>query len=160
MLSVVRSGGFLSRMNADIIGREVHQLLEEVASYDEPRLALEDAPSLAELFKGAEQAERAFSPMRRKEPAPRQRPISRPAADKGHIKDTSTIRPEGRREAVLSVLKEKGPSYIKDISTVVRDVSEKTIQRELQALVAEGSVGKEGERRWTRYFLAASGTSV
>jgi len=32
-------------------------------------------------------------------------------------------------------------------------VSEKTIQRELQALVATGAVKKEGERRWTRYSL-------
>ena len=60
----------------------------------------------------------------------------------------------GRRDAVLSVLRSKGPLYIKDISTVIRDVSEKTIQRELQALVAEGVVARTGERRWTSYALA------
>jgi hypothetical protein len=38
---------------------------------------------------------------------------------------------------------------------VVRGVSEKTIQRELSLLVLEGTVRKQGERRWTTYSLAA-----
>ena len=37
---------------------------------------------------------------------------------------------------------------------MVRDVSEKTIQRELQALVEAGKVTRTGERRWTTYSLA------
>jgi DeoR/GlpR family transcriptional regulator of sugar metabolism len=59
-----------------------------------------------------------------------------------------------RRESILSVLRGKGPSYIKDISLVVRNVSEKTIQRELAALVSEGLVVRKGDRRWTTYELA------
>jgi hypothetical protein len=37
---------------------------------------------------------------------------------------------------------------------MIRDVSEKTIQRELQALIDSGEVVKRGERRWTQYALA------
>jgi DeoR/GlpR family transcriptional regulator of sugar metabolism len=59
-----------------------------------------------------------------------------------------------RRDAILSILSTKGPSYIKDISLVIREVSEKTIQRELAQLVLDGQVTKAGERRWTTYALS------
>ena len=42
---------------------------------------------------------------------------------------------------------------VKDVLGVVAGVSEKTIQRELLALVDEGILKKEGERRWTLYSL-------
>jgi GTP-binding protein HflX len=45
--------------------------------------------------------------------------------------------------------------YIKEkaISTVIFDVSEKTIQRTLQLLIDKGQIKKEGERRWAKYQL-------
>lgn len=147
LLTIAHTGSLLSPMNANLIAREAHLLLEEVASYDEPRLSLPDAPSLAELSRSAERP----NPVRRAAPAPRARVSTapkNPGQDKRQIKDT------GRRESIAAVLKEKGSSYIKDISTVIRNVSEKTIQRELQAMVADGILTKEGERRWTRYSLA------
>jgi hypothetical protein len=42
---------------------------------------------------------------------------------------------------------------VKDVSAVVKDCSEKTLQRELLALVAQGVLKKEGERRWSSYVL-------
>jgi len=72
--------------------------------------------------------------------------------DKGHAVSDTAER-SSRKETIMAVLKEKGPSYIKDISTVIRDVSEKTIQRELQNLVSDGRVERSGERRWTTYAL-------
>src|SRR3989344_1100421 len=51
VLSIARSGGLLSSMNAELISREAHQLLQEVAAYEEPRLFLDDAPTLAGLLK-------------------------------------------------------------------------------------------------------------
>jgi DNA-binding transcriptional ArsR family regulator len=77
-----------------------------------------------------------------------QKKTDRPAAvsDKGHVKD--------RRESILSVIKNKNQASIKDISTLIRGVSEKTIQRELSSLVEEGIVLKKGERRWSTYSLA------
>jgi len=151
LLSLARTGGTLSAMNADVIGREVHLLLEEVASYEEPRVSLGDAPSLAEISKATPREEVRTV---RREPvrAPERKIAAAPATqDKGHVSDNSSR--SSRKEAVLDVLKTKGPSYIKDISSVIRGVSEKTIQRELQALVGEGSVKREGERRWTKYSI-------
>lgn len=59
-----------------------------------------------------------------------------------------------RREAIVNLLKEQNGLSVKDFSKVISGVSEKTIQRELLALVDEGVVKKEGERRWSTYSLA------
>jgi len=171
ILSIARTSGTLSTMNADLIVREAHQLLSEIVSYEEPRLSFEEIPSLASLAKTS-----AASDSRERSGL---RSVARitydPALDtpegpehkgqsKGHIKDTipSATSEKGagknangeRRESILDVLRTKGPSYIKDISMIVRDVSEKTIQRELSALVAEGTVKRKGDRRWTTYEVA------
>lgn len=42
---------------------------------------------------------------------------------------------------------------IKDISLAFTDCSEKTIQRELNALVAKGQLKKTGTKRWSRYSV-------
>lgn len=156
VLSIARTGGLLSSMNAELISREAQQLLQEIATYEEPRIFLEEAPSLAALAKEAG-SERFTAPATRASEAARPpraafpRRSSAPAADsKGQIKDKTTE----RRQAITSILQAKGPSYIKDISTMIRDVSEKTIQRELQALIDSGEVTKTGERRWTQYAVA------
>jgi DNA-binding transcriptional ArsR family regulator len=158
ILSIARTGGLLSSMNADLIAHEAQQMLQEIASYEEPRLFLDDAPSLAELAKELV-SERHTAPQRQQlqgqsKAAVARRPTPAPATDKGQRKGHLSDKSGGRRDAIRAVLKTKGPSYIKDVSTVIRDVSEKTIQRELQAMVEEGSVTREGERRWTTYSLA------
>lgn len=167
VLSIARTGGLLSSMNAELIAREAHLLLQEIASYEEPRLFLEESPSLASLAKDiASQSSdrrpmpRPSTPYRRQQNSPSDSVTEAPGSGRqrgedkgqsiGHISD----RTSSRREAILSVLRSKGPSYIKDISTVIRDVSEKTIQRELQALAEEGTISRTGERRWTTYAIA------
>ncbi len=75
----------------------------------------------------------------------------------GAVKDTKVIQKDikrtqhSRRDAVLKIVKEKGLVSIKDISLVITDCSEKTIQRELMALISEGVISKKGERRWSVY---------
>lgn len=165
MLSLARTGGSLSPMNADLILKEAQLLLGEVAGYEEPRLELDELPSLASLAKSAVQsndsarlrsiARVTYDPLLDGE----ETEAARKGQSKRHIKDIGpSIVPatpnSSRRESVLAILREKGPSYIKDISLVIREVSEKTIQRELAALVSEGVVKKEGERRWTTYSIA------
>lgn len=58
-----------------------------------------------------------------------------------------------REERIVEVIRDKGIVSIKDISTVVFDVSEKTIQRTLQTLIDKGHIKKEGERRWAKYQI-------
>ena len=58
-----------------------------------------------------------------------------------------------RRNDVLNIVKVKGQVSIKDIVLMLKDVSEKTVQRELFSLVKEGVLKKEGEKRWSVYKL-------
>jgi predicted HTH transcriptional regulator len=60
---------------------------------------------------------------------------------------------DDRETRVIDVIRDKGVVSIKDISTVIFDVSEKTIQRTLQTLIDKGQIKKEGERRWAKYQL-------
>lgn len=148
VLSIARTGGLLSSMNAELIAREAQQLLQEIATYEEPRLFFDDAPSLAVLAREAAQERNDQQGTR-----PERRMPERPHT--GQIKDSGVIRDKNsnRKAAIRSVLEKKGPSYIKDISTVIRDVSEKTIQRELQHMIDAGEIAKSGERRWTMYSI-------
>ncbi|RLB92650.1 MAG: hypothetical protein DRH76_11030, partial [Deltaproteobacteria bacterium] len=56
-----------------------------------------------------------------------------------------------RRDRILEVIKDKGEASIKDVSEVVTDCSEKTIQRELINLIKDNLIIREGERRWSKY---------
>lgn len=56
-----------------------------------------------------------------------------------------------RGERIRTVLEAKPQATIKDIAEVITDVSEKTIQRELNSLIEKGQAVREGERRWSRY---------
>ena len=58
-----------------------------------------------------------------------------------------------RQEMILNVLQTQSNLTIKDFAKVIKDCSEKTIQRELIDLMNKGLIKKEGERRWSRYSL-------
>jgi predicted HTH transcriptional regulator len=86
------------------------------------------------------------------------RPQKSPSSlSKGHIKDIKNVKDtgaSGRRDSIVEIIQAKGGSAnIKDISTVIRGVSEKTVQRELAALIESGVLRKEGERRWSTYYI-------
>ncbi len=56
-----------------------------------------------------------------------------------------------RRATILHFVLENKAVSIKEICAVVPDCSEKTVQRELNALIGEGLIKREGERRWSVY---------
>jgi DNA-binding transcriptional ArsR family regulator len=58
-----------------------------------------------------------------------------------------------RADRIKTVLEAKPQATIKDIAEIITDVSEKTIQRELNSLIEKGQVFREGERRWSRYSV-------
>lgn len=66
--------------------------------------------------------------------------------DKGQLSDRSRL--------ILEVVKEKGAVSIRDIASAISGCSEKTIQRELVALIERGLIKREGERRWSTYSPA------
>lgn len=65
-----------------------------------------------------------------------------------------SVKKNSRQSIIIGLLKRKKEIMIKDVSPLISGCSEKTIQRELLAMVKEGILKKEGEKRWSRYSLA------
>ncbi len=62
-----------------------------------------------------------------------------------------------RKKTILKFIKDNTQaqvqSSLKDILNHIGNCSEKTIQRELNDLIKDGYLRKEGDRRWSRYFF-------
>ncbi len=69
------------------------------------------------------------------------------------LPNSGSLKRSNRQNIVLSLLKKKKELTIKDISEVIKDCSQKTIQRELISFISLGAVKRIGERRWSRYSL-------
>jgi DNA-binding HxlR family transcriptional regulator len=72
---------------------------------------------------------------------------------KDRVSLSGEIKKTNRQNIIINLLKKRGGLTIKDIAEVIQNCSEKTIQRELVALIKNGMVKKEGERRWSKYSL-------
>lgn len=84
----------------------------------------------------------------------RQRRVNIPAGDISSDAYLVYSQLTDRAERIKTVLEAKPQATVKDISEVITDVSEKTIQRELNSLIEKGQVVREGERRWSRYSVS------
>ncbi len=80
------------------------------------------------------------------------------------LKDKNTVnnvvndvtKKSNRQNSIISILAKNDNITIGTISQIIKDCSEKTIQRELINLIDRGLVKKTGERRWSRYSLIKS----
>jgi hypothetical protein len=72
------------------------------------------------------------------------------------IKDNNVLKDikDKRQDIIIALVKKHRTLTIKGFTAVIKDCSEKTIQRELLSLVGSGVLKKEGERRWSTYSLA------
>lgn len=74
---------------------------------------------------------------------------------KGRVSDNeAAVNKNERRAVIFSLLRQKGEVSVADVATVISNCSQKTLQRELLAMVDEGVLKKTGERRWSRYSFA------
>lgn len=146
-LELASSGTFISKINFEVLKREYSNLLSKMLSCKDGYQALLDNisrpienPQIAEAKVEIKKEEiKPVSTISKKEPAKQ----SSYRVDGG-----------GRQGIIMNALKEKGPSSIGDLVGVFgSSISEKTIQRELNALVSAGTIKKEGEKRWRRYFI-------
>lgn len=62
-------------------------------------------------------------------------------------------RKQTRREQIVALFVKGVDVSIKDIAARIKGCSEKTIQRELNALVLDYTIERIGEKRWSRYVL-------
>ncbi len=82
------------------------------------------------------------------------RPTSQPKLSAPQNAGPSGAGDSDRRERIKVVLSAKGEATIKDITDIITDVSSKTIQRELNAMIEDNLIKRHGERRWSKYSLA------
>lgn len=66
---------------------------------------------------------------------------------------TDVSESNARTQEIMKIIKDNKKVTIKDISNQIKNVSEKTIQRELIKMVSLNLIKKEGERRWSTYSV-------
>lgn len=146
MLEIAFFAGYISEMNFSILKPELDLFLNEISNYQGAQPHLLSA-SLKVRF--------GPKPLSNGGPVVAKRHVSPAHAVSGQVATKSVVETKktSRREAILSIIKKRGKVSIKDISSVVVNCSEKTIQRELSVLVHEGVLKKSGDRRWSVYSL-------
>jgi len=171
LLNIAHTAEYISFMNKDVLIREYTQLLEFIREH-RGTLTAEDTAISDEFFnvpfpkesnqsstrlgttvsKGqdAHEGTGAISIKDTSKPITTQRQTSVRTDTNGSL----TKRRDSRRSVILGLLKNQTKISIKDVSSIISDCSEKTLQRELLAMVDEGVLTKEGERRWSTYSLA------
>ncbi len=150
---------YISEMNYAILIKELSLLLDTFDSYVEESGQQNSGVLSQDFF--------ALPEVHFTQTAPMVRPLGSDLIYKGHsvsdknVKDKSTqpkekdAKKSDRRQVILKLLKDSKVLSIKEFSKQIKDCSEKTIQRELLALVQEGVLNKKGERRWSTYSLTS-----
>lgn len=169
-ISIAQASGAISEMNGTLLQKEMRKLEDTVSSViaSSTKKLVIDPTLFADVDLQARQFDHIQQITEKRAPAtlPRasintinnlnasQSPVAKkPFVPKPQSEQAGAPKSE-RRDLILKLLAQRGNLNVKDFTTVISDYSEKTIQRELLALVDEGVVKKQGERRWSTYSLA------
>jgi hypothetical protein len=177
LLEVAQSAQLISDMNARVLMGECGQLADLIV---ERSSELSSVPygEVGEHFftventeNGAPAGAREGSRWHGNQDSGYESAAPAPAAQKPAPESTSEARASGverarrarsesakqrhskRRQTIIDLARERGRINVRDVAEAITDCSEKTLQRELLALVSEGVLNKEGERRWSVYML-------
>lgn len=149
LLETARTAGLISSMNAELLSEEYANLSEFVKNNREKirepneRTTKDEAlnvQGLTESYKGHKSDTKETKSLS-------ERVIVKKKPQKGQ---------KDRRAMLLDLMSKKDKITIKDAVSLIKDCSEKTLQRELLSLVEEGVALKEGERRWSTYRMATA----
>ncbi len=140
----------ISGMNYQVIRKEIELITKTVETKMDKRFVLEESfldVGSPESYKGQNIGHPTAHTV------PYKKPEQALVTSKTFIKKDITQHTQNRAQTILLSIKKGQELTIKDIAVSVTGCSEKTIQRELLALVAKGVLKKKGERRWSRYSL-------
>src|SRR5574343_345284 len=183
-LHVGYSVGVISRMNVDILAKELHSLRDIIASatnissMQNEGSHIEISHTLFDDFIANAEIGNEVLPdpkLKNEKLEINTKNIKDKiiqTSDKGHMLNQNLIpkrtlvaknyisnneKRKNRKDLILDFITERrlqGKTegvMVKDILMKIKDVSEKTLQRELSALVAKGVLKKIGDKRWSRY---------
>ena len=151
LLEVSLRGGLISNMNFSIIKQEFSNLLETLnSSNSSSEIKKESYPNVSRVFLDSQTNEQNEG-----KEVPKNYYIepSNGQLVKRNVSTNASLKRTNRQNIIIGLLKKKKEVTIKDISDVIKDCSEKTIQRELNSFIIEGMVKRKGERRWSKYSL-------
>ena len=146
---------------AQVIPKDIFMLLSDqldgVMRYINNHYLQQGAVTVDELTETVVPITESKSAPRPKNPAAssgsRQRRVTIPAGDISTDAYLVYSQLTDRAERIKTVLEAKPQATVRDIAEVITDVSEKTIQRELNAMIKDNLVQRKGERRWSMYSL-------
>ncbi|MEK7569280.1 MAG: hypothetical protein AAB500_00090 [Patescibacteria group bacterium] len=155
-LDIGSAVGMISEMNANILRTEFLGLTKAVLESAESPLDIAELFSPKELGapSGVQRVgvQRAGTLLRALDSMSDKRERNKQKIESPVLKNT-------RKEKIKGILKNGGLS-IKDISMALRDplngqnkTSEKTLQRELVAMIKDNVLYRVGSKRWSKYFL-------
>jgi len=173
LFEVARSTGTVSDMNFLVLKEEYQNIkkqldilrgadfdmqtltqTEDVVFIDKKKTDLTPSLSSGSFYKGhiKDTKKDTFDKRHYVGQIPTQKRATRPTVSSRNktLPDSST---NNRGVLIVEYIKKNGSSSIKDIAAVIKDCSEKTIQRELSKLVSGGVLEKRGERRWSKYSM-------
>lgn len=170
LLEIAHISGHISDMNHTVLSREYQNVLKILEQKKD--ILVPQQSSVTEAFFDVALTEPTLSDTLEEQDArlpgtPQVKEERLPREVKDTIKRTTQPRhrrtrisqspSEGkkieRRTVILSLLRDRKRISVKDVASVITDCSEKTLQRELLAMVDENVLKKEGERRWSTYSL-------
>jgi hypothetical protein len=157
LLEISERGGLLSHMNFSILKQEFVNL-SEVLSHTRTSPKLVSHESISRSFFDVDSTNLSIKDKSFYAVVDHSHQSGFSAGSRtGVLKDTvlpkSEFKRSNRQNIILGLLKKKKELTIKDIAQVIKDCSEKTIQRELISFMAAGVLKRTGERRWSKYSL-------
>lgn len=152
LLNISSVSGLISKMNSSIISNEIEKLVEFLRT-NVPSEVHSAGYILSDSFFATDLEQLSFESQDKHyhKGHGNQSVVATRTQNKAlMIKDKKN----NRQEIILNLLKKDSNLTIKDFTKVIKNCSEKTIQRELIVLVEKGFIKRVGERRWSTYSLA------
>lgn len=147
LMHLARNAGLVSDSNHKIISDELAKIRLNLEKPLESMFSSIDVPQEKKALITEEI-------VRQKDNLTERRELPKPAARELKEFGAVSVKKTSRQSVIIGLLKRKKEIMIKDVSPLIDGCSEKTIQRELLAMVASGILKKTGEKRWSRYSLA------
>ncbi len=150
--------GIVSVMNHQIIKREIELFIKTIEEREAPNKLGRNFVLSSDFIKDEALTQMSKSQSTPKASTEQHKPTfsaqnQTPARIQRVQNEVKHDRKNERQELIIATIRAKGELSIRDLSGVIKGCSEKTIQRELLALVEAGILNKAGERRWSRYSI-------
>jgi hypothetical protein len=151
MLEISMRAGLISSMNFSILKSEFSSLVDVLNSeISKPKDSNHELIS-SSFFEVKDYQNKAVSSSDFSSSGFRVSPVN--VKDNQSLVTKDEFKRSNRQNIILGLIKKKKELTIKDIAQVIKDCSEKTIQRELISFIKAGVLKRVGERRWSKYSL-------